>query len=219
MGAGLFIALEGIDGAGTTTQARSLAEWLEARGKRVVLTAEPTSGPAGTLIHQILQGRLTEWKGNKRAPVDEATMALLFAADRSDHLQNTILPALEAGRAVVSDRHYLSSVAYQSLGVEMAWVEALNSRFQRPDLTVLLDVDPQLSLQRKRHQGLPAERYEHLHFLQRVRENYLEAVEHAHAAGERVEAVDASPSIEKVADRIRDLVAPLLRAAKEGESS
>ena len=82
MGDGLFIALEGIDGAGTTTQAGRLAEWLKTQGRSVVRTAEPTSRPVGQLIRQILQGRLTD--GGEAIRVDEATMALLFAADRAD---------------------------------------------------------------------------------------------------------------------------------------
>jgi len=206
----LFIVLEGIDGSGTTTQARLLAEWLEGTGRRALVTAEPTHGPVGAIIHQILQGRLTHAPAGERVPVDEVTLALLFAADRSDHLQNVVLPALAAGRVVVSDRHYLSSVAYQSLGVDMAWVEALNSRFRRPELTIVLDIDPAASVQRKRAQSLAAERYEQVHFLERVRENYHEALQHARAAGERVEVLDAAGSVEAVRERIRGLVAPLI---------
>jgi len=219
MSKGLFIVLEGIDGAGTTTQARLLAGWLEGRGKAAVLTAEPTHGPIGSIIQQILRGRLTHNRAGQRVPVDEETLALLFAADRSDHLQNTILPALEAGRAVVSDRHYLSSVAYQSLGVDMAWVESLNARFRRPELTILLDVDPKASLERKRAQHLAAERYEHLQFLQRVQENYHKAIAHAQAAGECIETIDGAQDIETVHERICEHVAPLLEPQREGDTT
>jgi len=204
MPTGLFIVLEGIDGSGTTTQARLLAEWLESRGHSVTVAAEPTTRPVGALIRQILQGRLAE--------ADETTMAFLFAADRADHLASVVLPALDAGRTAVSDRHYLSSVAYQSLGVEMAWVESLNARFRRPDLTVFLDIDPAVGLQRKQSQGTAAERYEKVALLERVRANYLEAIAHARAAGERVEILDAAQPIEAVQAALRDLVAPLLKA-------
>ena len=204
MPTGLFIVLEGIDGSGTTTQARLLAEWLESRGREAVLTAEPTTRPVGALIRQILQGRLAE--------ADETTMAFLFAADRADHLASVVLPALEAGRIVVSDRHYLSSVAYQSLGVEMAWVEGLNARFRRPDLTVFLDIDPAVALQRKQSQGTAAERYEKVALLERVRANYLAAIAHARAAGERVEMLDGTERIEAVQARLREMIAPALQA-------
>ncbi len=200
---GLFLVLEGIDGAGTTTQARLLAEWLESLGHKVTLTAEPTTRPVGALIRQILQGKLGE--------ADETTMAFLFAADRADHMRSVILPALAAGRTVVSDRHYLSSVAYQSLGVEMAWVESLNSRFRRPDLTFFLDIDPAIGLARKQRQGNATERYEKVALLERVRANYLAAIAHARAAGERVETLDASEPIGAVQAAIQKLVGQTAR--------
>ena len=209
MAKGLFIVLEGIDGAGTTTQGGLLARWLEAQGHRVALTAEPTTGPVGSLIREILRGRRARRRDGKDAPVGETTMALLFAADRADHLQTTILPALEAGEVAISDRHYLSSIAYQGLGVDMEWVEQLNSRFRRPDLTILLDIEPEVSVQRKRAQGAPLERYEHVAALERVRANYSRAVSRARAAGERIETLDGSQPMETVERQIRELVAAL----------
>jgi dTMP kinase len=199
---GLFLVVEGIDGSGTTTQARLLAEWLRSLGREAVLTAEPTKRPVGALIRQILQGALPE--------ADETTMAFLFAADRADHLAHVVLPALAAGRIVVSDRHYLSSVAYQGLGVEMAWVETLNARFRRPELTFFLDIDPAVGIERKQRQGNAAERYEKAALLERVRANYLAAIAHARAAGERIESLDASQPIETVRTALQRLVAPHL---------
>lgn len=209
MATGLFIVLEGIDGSGTTTHARLLADWLTAGGHAVTPTAEPTKRPIGVLIRQILQGRLAD-AGGLAVHADETTMAFLFAADRADHLQNIILPALYAGRIVLSDRHYLSSVAYQSLRADMAWVESLNTGFCRPDLTVFLDIDPVAALRRKLRGGETAERYENTALLKRVRANYLAAIEHARAAGERIETLDASESIATVQAALRDLVVPLI---------
>ncbi len=209
MGKGLFIVLEGIDGAGTTTQARRLADWLERQGRAVVRTAEPSARPVGVLIRQILQGRILDDAGEP-VRVDETTMAFLFAADRADHLAGIVLPALDAGKIVVSDRHYLSSVAYQSIGADMAWVESLNARFRRPDLTVLLDIAPEVSLRRKHAQGQPAERYEQTQALERVRANYLAAADRARAAGERVETLDGDASVEPVATTIQACVEALL---------
>lgn len=202
MEGGLFIVLEGIDGSGTTTQSRLLAEWLESRGRSVVLTAEPSARPIGALIRKFLRAELGE--------ADETTMAFLFAADRADHLKNVVLPALADGRIVVSDRHYLSSIAYQSLGVEMAWVEGLNARFRRPDLTFFLDIAPAAGLARKEQQGHAAERYEQAALLERVRANYLAAIARARAAGERIEFLDAAQPAERVQAALRAALSPLL---------
>src|SRR5512139_742195 len=112
---GLFIAIEGIDGAGTTTQAKLLFDGLRARGLPVHLTREPSDGPIGVLIRQILTGRVVvPGLQGPRAP-DWATMALLFAADRLDHVEAEIAPNLADGVTVVSDRYDYSSVAYQSV--------------------------------------------------------------------------------------------------------
>ena len=217
METGLFIALEGIDGTGTTTQARRLARWLDERGEPLVLTEEPTAERVGRIIRRILQHRLLDAATEQPLDADEKTMALLFAADRSDHLETKILPALHAGRIVVSDRHYLSSVAYQSVGADMAWVEALNASFRRPDLTLVLDVEPEVALRRK--QGGQAERYERAHLLERVRDNYRRACEHAQARGERIEWLSARPPAEEVARQIREVVALLLGKREKGSTA
>jgi len=210
MADGLFIVLEGIDGSGTTTQTTRLVAWLQGRGERAISTFEPTSGPIGSMIRQVLSGRLTHLVGGKHVPVDEATLSLLFAADRSDHLQNVVLPAIAGGRIVVSDRHYLSSIAYQSLGVDMPWLDELNARFRRPDLTVFIELEPELSLERKHKHVLAADRYETLEFLSSVRENYHRAIVYAQAAGEVIHTVDGSQSADDVAQAIRELVEPML---------
>ena len=202
MADGLFLVVEGIDGAGTTTQARLLADWLRAGGRRVVLTAEPTDGPVGRVIRDILRGRMVAG--------GEEAMALLFAADRALHLHQTVLPAVREGAIVVSDRHYLSSLAYQGVETEMDWVALLNSKFPRPDLTMLLDIPAEVALARKAADGGEPERYEQRAYLEKVRANYLEAARRARAAGERVETLDASKSIEEVQAALRHLVAPLL---------
>src|SRR5690606_25682164 len=109
---GRLIVLEGIDGSGTTTQARWLGEALEQRGHAVIVTREPTSGPIGLLIRQALQQQLPSENGQS-VQLDFRAMALLFAADRVDHNQRLILPALAAGKIVISDRYTLSSLLYQ----------------------------------------------------------------------------------------------------------
>ncbi|HYY53573.1 MAG TPA: dTMP kinase, partial [Myxococcales bacterium] len=108
---GRFIALEGLDGSGTTTQAERIASVLRAQGRRVLLTREPSDGPIGTLIRLALTGRLG--LPQRSGPLTEEALALLFAADRVDHLAAVIEPALERGELVVCDRYVLSSLAYQ----------------------------------------------------------------------------------------------------------
>ena len=165
MGTGKFIVLEGIDGSGTTTQVGLLAEALRARGQSVMTTCEPSSGPIGSLIRQILTHRFV-------VPVDKGevtqpywqTMALLFAADRMDHLQAKVLPTLQEGTTVISDRYDLSSIAYQgsttsSLGT-VSWVSELNRYAQRPDLTIVLDVPPEIAKKRRENRGGKPETYD-----------------------------------------------------------
>lgn len=132
MGRGRFIALEGIDGSGTTTQRGALASALRARGHVVLETNEPSSGSIGRLARERLaQGA---------APLDRGALALLFAADRLDHVATEIEPALAAGQVVITDRYVMSSWVYQALDCDPAWVRAINERAPWPDLTFVIDV-------------------------------------------------------------------------------
>jgi dTMP kinase len=135
-----FIVLEGIDGSGTTSQTAALSRILDARGHRVLQTREPTDGVIGRLIRTKL--------AVSADPLDRAALALLFAADRLDHLEREIEPALARGETVICDRYLLSSWAYQSLDCPLEWVRAINSRARRPDLTLFVDVDPGEAMRR-----------------------------------------------------------------------
>jgi dTMP kinase len=130
---GCFVCIEGLDGSGKSTQARLLAERLQ-KTRRVLLTVEPSRGRIGTFIRQsYLYGE------NRLSSVVEA---LLFAADRVDHVQNEIVPALETGDVVISDRYVYSSLAYQgAAGLSLEWIEKVNSHALRPDIALFLDVD------------------------------------------------------------------------------
>jgi len=166
MDKGVFICIEGLDGCGKTTQAKLLVRRLK-ENYDAVYTAEPSGGRIGKFI----KGYCLHAK--KRSPA--AVEALLFAADRVDHVQNEILPALNMDRVVVSDRYVYSSYAYQgAVGLKIEWIEMLNEHAIRPDLAVFIDVKPEIAVLRlKRKKSV----MENLETQKKVREVYLKYVE------------------------------------------
>ncbi len=194
---GLFIALEGTDGSGISTQTARLAAWLRAQGQPVYVTKEPSGGPAGLLLRLALTHRLGDGAAGGFRPLDEPTMALLFATDRMDHLAVEVLPRLERGISVVCDRYVLSSYAFQSLGVEVEWLRALNARARVPDLTALIDVPAEVSVERMRARGA-VERYERLETLVQVRQNFHRVAALLQAEGQRLAVVDGTAPIDAV---------------------
>jgi dTMP kinase len=195
---GKFIVLEGIDGSGTTTQAALVAEHLRARGARIHLTREPSDGPVGMLIRAVLSGRLRSAGG---APFDRRSLALLFAADRLDHMTSEVEPRLCAGVTVISDRYVCSSLAYQSQDCPAAWVKELNRLAPVPDLCVFLrvgtrDAGRRLSLSRQAR-----DIFEEGAFQRRVAASYERAIR-AVPRG-RLLVVDGAMSKEKVFGAIR----------------
>lgn len=179
-----FIVLEGIDGSGTTTQAARLGRKLAAQ-----VTREPSQGPIGAELRKVLGGHLV---------VDDGAIALLFAADRLDHLAREIEPQLSAGVHVVSDRYLLSSLAYQSLTVGRSFVEAINQRARKPDLTLLLDVPVEVAAARRRSRGGPPELFDADAFQARVAEAYRAEAHRLQAAGEPIVIVDGTPDPDRV---------------------
>ena len=162
---GLFVVVEGIDGCGSTTHAKLLAKAIRSRGPEVVLTCEPSTGPIGSLIRQVLQRRLFVPDATGPRNFDWSTMALLFAADRMDHLDSTVAPALRAGSVVISDRYDLSSLAYQSVTAHsgadpIPWIRQLNAQALRPDLTIVIDVPAEVAEERRRARGGVEEMFE-----------------------------------------------------------
>lgn len=145
---GHFIVIEGLDGAGTTTQSALLADALRAGGISVETTREPSDGPVGTLCRDAIEGRIS------LAP---EALALAFAADRLDHIANPgygIEAALARGSWVISDRYVLSALAYQaSQGVDLGWLEAINAKARIPDVTVFVDTSAAECLERIRSRG------------------------------------------------------------------
>jgi dTMP kinase len=188
------MVLEGIDGSGTTTQLGLLAEHLRSCGRQVLPTREPSDGPIGRLLRGILLGQ-HHTEGN--TPLDGRAMALLFAADRRDHLTREIEPALAAGSDVVSDRYVLSSLAYQAVETDRSWVEGLADGIRIPDLTVLLDVPIVVAAERRRRAGRPTERYDADWTQQRVAENYRRIASETGRWG-KVAILDASGPSQEV---------------------
>jgi dTMP kinase len=200
---GRFVVLEGIDGAGTTTQVARLADRLRAARVPVRATREPSDGPVGTVVRQVLTGRIIVPGG--RAP-GWATMALLFAADRMDHVESEIEPFLAEGGIVVSDRYDASSLAYQSIssGAEakeaVEWIRSLNRYVRRPDLTVVLDLSPDLAAERRSHRGEAAQLYEQNEVQRALAAFYRDLAKHM--PNDRVVVVDATGSIDEVHARV-----------------
>jgi dTMP kinase len=194
-GRSCFIALEGIDGSGTTTQLSRLTAHLRALGRRVHATREPSDGPVGRLIREILLGGHRSADG---AEVDGRAMALLFAADRRDHLRREIEPALAGSIDVVTDRYLLSSLAYQAEEAERDWVAGLARAVRPADLTLLLDVPVSVAAARRQAAGRSTERYDEDGFQARVAANYRQLA----AADSSVVVLDGSGSVDAVADAI-----------------
>ena len=174
---GRLIVFEGLDGAGTTTQAKVLAERLQKQGRIVYLAHQPSEGPVGLLIRQVLAGRAaTTQADGKLGVVDERVMALLFAADRLDHLNSQIEPRLSRGEDVILDRYTLSSLAYQGASVSHDFIHAANRFARRPDLTLFLYVPASIALERVRSRGAKLERYENAQQLAQIEREYSRLV-------------------------------------------
>jgi len=205
---GTFVAVEGGEGAGKSTQVDALAGWLREQGHEVVVTREPGSTAAGRRLRELLL--------DPAAALAPRTEALLYAADRAQHVEEVIVPALRRGAVVVTDRYVDSSLAYQGAGRalevdEVARLSAWATGRVRPDLVLLLDVDPQLGLARARRVGEPDRiEAESLAFHGRVRAGFLDL---AAAAPDRYLVIAASEPAEVVAAAVRARVATLLPAA------
>jgi dTMP kinase len=199
---GKLIVLEGLDGAGTTTQTKRLVAHLVAHGTPAHATREPSDGPVGKLIREMLTGGHAI-AGEK---LSQSTFGLLFAADRLDHLQREVDPKLAAGTIVVSDRWYHSSLAYQGTGAERDWIMTLNARARRPDLTIFLEVRPEVAAKRRADAGRVQELFEDIRMQEEVAEGYRATNKELRAQGERIETIDGEASPDEVFAAIVALV-------------
>lgn len=205
---GRFLVVEGVDGSGTTTQTRALVQALTARGREALATFEPSDGPVGRFIRSVLEHKLVAPATGEPWTARWSTLALLFAADRLDHVDTVIEPALVAGKIVVSDRYDLSSLAYQSVTAEddrvLPWIGELNRYARRPDLTLVLDVPFEESRKRRRARGGSEELFDADAIQRRLVEAYARA--EALVPKDRLLHVDGVGTVEEVADRVLSAV-------------
>lgn len=207
---GLFIVLEGLDGSGTTTQAGRLAAWLRAAGQAVEETCEPSTGPVGGPIRTVLDGRLS---------VVPAALALMFAADRVDHLHQPdgIVETLRRGVSVVSDRYVLSSLAYQSAqGLPTDWLSQINAAAVVPDVTVYIEATVDTCLRRIGARSGRTELFHERAQLEKVDSSYRQLLAYGGHAGGPVGAllgVNGEADPDSVARQIRAGLAELAATA------
>lgn len=204
----MFLVIEGLDGSGKTTQINMLRDRLQGMGEACYLTAEPTELPTGKFIRSILQKEIT---------ADPRTVAALYAADRIEHLfhpEEGLLHKLSEGYHVIASRYYFSSLAYQSEHASPGWVASLNMMAKRTlpaDITIFLDLEPEVSMQRIRARGEEMELFETEEKLTHVRESFHLAFEHF-GEGENIHIVDASKDPVAVSEAIWTIIDDFLNA-------
>lgn len=204
-GKGLFIAFEGIDGSGTTSQSNLLQTELVKRNHRVVLQAEPTNGPIGAIIRQSLINRLS---------IDDFALALLFAADRMDHIYNPIngiVKFLNQGNIVLSDRYLLSSLCYQQDVLSVEEILTINKNFIVPDITFFLKVDPGTAYYRKIHSTPEREKYDIIEQQQILAKRYDDLLSSQKYNLGPIEIIDGEQSIRNIARFILDKTLQLIK--------
>lgn len=188
---GVFICVEGIDGSGKTTQAHILVEALKKEGFEAVYTTEPSNGVFGKMLRKHIL------EGSRRVPV--VVEAVLFAVDRFDHIESEVKPLLKRGKIVVSDRYVYSSIAYQGASsLSKKWLKEINNRAIKPDLSIFIDVPPEIVIGRINRQKSVMET---LQTQKRVREAYLKLVEE-----EDLLVIDGASAKKEVAERIQKVV-------------
>jgi dTMP kinase len=194
MNHGLFIVIEGIDGTGKSTQASRLGEWFRAQGREVVVSREPTAGPWGKKVREsAASGRLS--------PEEELEY---FLNDRRQHVEELIAPSLAAGKVVILDRYYFSTMAYQGArGFDPSEIRRQNEAFAPvPDRLLILDLDVDSALERIGARGDTANEFEKRENLERCQEIFLSL-----RGEDFVRVIDSHGTLDEVADRIREAVA------------
>ncbi|SCX79865.1 dTMP kinase [Alkaliphilus peptidifermentans] len=210
---GKFITIEGMDGAGKTTQIRFMKEYLEDRGFKVLLTREP----GGTIIGEKIREVILD---NSHKEMDSVTEALLYAASRAQHVSQIILPALQRGELVLCDRYVDSSMVYQGKGRDLGYkpIKKINdfaTQGLEPDLTILFDIDPQLGLQRISSRG-KGDRLEEekLQFHIAVHSAYMDLVK---MYPKRIKVINANCEIQEIKKEVEELLKNIIEEGKDHE--
>lgn len=190
-----FVVLEGLDGAGTSTQLRLIDQWLTDTNRPHVMQAEPTDGPVGKLIREILRGV---------HHVEPMTLAMLYAADRREHVR-FIRQRLSEGKLVICDRYIPSSLAYQGVNCPLDTVKAWNQDYPQPGLYLYVDTPVDECIRRIKHRAEPVELFEHREFLTNVQAGY-EAAFKAMPEGVSVKRIDGCLSPEAIATEIKQIL-------------
>ncbi|MEA1924755.1 MAG: dTMP kinase [Candidatus Altiarchaeota archaeon] len=185
----MFIVVEGLDGCGKTTQCKAIREWLIREGEKTLLTGEPSSNRIGMFLREVLIGS---------QKTDPKTLTLLFTADRYWHLDNEVKPALDDGKIVVMERYVNSTIAYQSAQkVDGGWIRELNRFAIKPDLTIFMDIKPEISAQR----ADSGEIFENREFQEKVYHQYMKL--------DDMVLVDANQTQDQVFNEIKAVIEPL----------
>ncbi len=217
MSRGLFIVIEGIDGAGTTTQTELLCGTIERKFNiECIKTREPSDGPVGRLIRDILEKRIPPPRdayGDELAERD--TLSLLFTADRMDHLQRDVIPAMRDGKTVVSDRYMHSTCAYQMKDARhLEWILNLHTYTLVPDLTIFIDLPVSDALGRIRGRAgetdpEKADLFETKEQLDRISAGYKATIDKLKSRGDRIAVIDGRPGADEVHASIMNEVVSL----------
>ncbi len=201
----MFITFEGVEGSGKSTQAEKLSTYLQEQGYRVVLTREP----GGTALSDKIRDMLLD---PQNKDMTDRTEVLLYMASRAQHTKQFIMPNINKGNIVICDRYIDSSVAYQgwarNIGVEnIHWLNIFSTRNIKPDITFIIDLDPEIGLQRV---GKDKDRIESesLVFHKRVREGYLQIFENN---PERVKLINGNQDIEEIFEKIKSIILPVIK--------
>lgn len=220
---GLFIVIEGLDGSGSTTQCCELLRFLRASGQTAFQTNQPSNGPVGMLIRLALTRRLVggnfqlhavdEVPLSSQSSLDNYTLALLYAADRMDHVSTQIRPSLERGRHVVCDRYLMSALAYQGVHLPPDWLLQINRHAPAPDLTIYLDVSAAEARRRMMATRWTKDLFEEEELQSRIRENFVRLANASLPALGRVVIVDGEAPIHSVTAAVQALVTNALTEA------
>ena len=195
----MIVSIEGLDGSGKSTIIEKVAEKLMKHNIDVLITSEPTNGPVGKLIKEYLKQQQIERDRNLEA--------LLFAADRLWHWKNVIQPAVISGKIVITDRYLHSSLAYQSTNlIEEKWILEINKYVPDPDISVFIDVPPEICLKRLKESGRSLSIMENIENLEVVYKRYLDLVKRG-----KLRVINGLRKVEEISDEIVEVILSSLR--------